>query len=48
MVQSGTFFETKYSELITDCMHRYQDKIYDGRGSARVGLRHGDNHFWVI
>jgi hypothetical protein len=28
--------------------HENQDKILLGRGSARVGSRHGDNHFWVI
>jgi hypothetical protein len=28
--------------------HRNQDKILLGPGSARVGSRRGDRHFWVI
>jgi hypothetical protein len=48
MVRSGTFYEAKFRELIAGCRHRNRDEISHGPGSARVRLRRGDNHFWVI
>jgi hypothetical protein len=47
-VRPGMIFETKYRELIAGCRHKNRDEISQGPGSARVRLRHGDNHFWVI
>jgi hypothetical protein len=43
-----TIFETHYRELIAGSRHENRDEIYQGLGSSRVGLRHGDSHFWVI
>jgi hypothetical protein len=50
-VLHGTFghvLQGEYNELIAGGMHRNQDEIYHGPGSARVILRRGDSHFWVI
>jgi hypothetical protein len=39
----------KRTVMIVGCRgHENRDKILLGPGSARVGSRRGDNHFWVI
>jgi hypothetical protein len=48
MVRQGMDFETQYKELIAGSRHRNRDMISQGNGSARVRLRRGDSHFWVI
>jgi hypothetical protein len=48
MVHPGMYFEMKYRELIVGSRHGNRDEISQGPGSARVRLRCGDNHFWVI
>jgi hypothetical protein len=48
MVRWDMIFETKCMELIAGCRHGNRNKISQGTGSARVRLRHGDSHFWVV
>jgi hypothetical protein len=38
----------QYNELIVAYRHENRDDISHGPGSAKVGLRRGDSHFWVI
>jgi hypothetical protein len=40
--------ETQYIELNAGSIHENRDEISQGPGSARVRLRLGDSHFWVI
>jgi hypothetical protein len=44
----GMETETQYRELNAGSRHKNRDDISQGPGSARVRLRHGDSHFWVI
>jgi hypothetical protein len=44
----GHVFETIIQHLLQVAGHENRDKVSLGPGSARVGSRHGDSHFWVI
>jgi hypothetical protein len=48
MIRLGMKIETQYIELNARSRHKNQGEISKGSGSARVGLRRGDSHFWVI
>jgi hypothetical protein len=47
-VRPTCFYEKIYQHLLQVAGHKNQDRVSLGPGSARVGLKHGDNHFWVI
>jgi hypothetical protein len=48
-VRHGHVVRSKYIGIYCRLQgYKNQDEFLLGPGSARVGSRHGDNHFWVI
>jgi hypothetical protein len=48
MVRLGTIFRDTVQRINCREQAQNRDEISQGPGSARVRLRHGDSHFWVI